>query len=71
MGYEFLNMIRQGLIVLDRYQVGSHEVAYWRYLTLEHITEEYREIYKHELTQGEMKRLDDIADALRNIINQC
>ncbi|PEA55063.1 hypothetical protein CON64_09240 [Bacillus pseudomycoides] len=69
-------MIQHGLIVLDRYkldgyQIGSHEVAYWMYLTLERTTEDYREIYKNELTQEEMKRLDDIADVLRNITNHC
>lgn len=55
----------------EKHQIRPHEIAYWMYLALERMTEDYREIYEDELTQEEMKRLDDIADALRNITNQC
>lgn len=55
----------------QKYQVGSHEIAYWMYLTLERMTEDYREIYEQEFTQEEMKRLEDIADTLNKITNQC
>lgn len=55
----------------EKYRVGSHEIAYWMYQTLERMTEDYREVYEDELTQEEMKRLENIADALNNIINQC
>ncbi|MDF9626840.1 hypothetical protein P5775_29600 [Bacillus cereus] len=56
---------------LAKYRVGPHEIAYWMYLALERMTEDYREIYEEEHTQEEMKRLDDITGALRNITNQC
>ncbi|AUB67002.1 hypothetical protein CSW12_29410 (plasmid) [Bacillus cereus] len=55
----------------QRYQIGTHEIAFWIYLTLERMTEDYREIYEQELTQEEMKRLEDVADALNKITNQC
>jgi hypothetical protein len=55
----------------QKYQVEPHEIAYWMYLALERMTEDYREIYEQELTQEEMKRLEGIADALNNITNQC
>lgn len=57
--------------VLQKYQIGSQEVTYWTYLTLERMTEDYREIYEDKLTQEEMKRLDHITEALNKIINQC
>ncbi|MGE6553246.1 hypothetical protein ACQKFK_31335 [Bacillus mycoides] len=55
----------------QKYQVGPHEIAYWMYLTLERITEDYREIYEQEYTQEELERLEAIADALNKITNQC
>lgn len=55
----------------EKYRVGPHEIAYWMYLTLERMTEDYREIHEEEHTQEEMKRLENIANALNNITNQC
>ena len=55
----------------QKYQVGPHEIAYWMYLTLERMTENYREIYEQEHTKEEMKRLEDVADTLNKIKNQC
>ncbi|PGV98344.1 hypothetical protein COD86_05200 [Bacillus cereus] len=53
------------------HQVGPHEIAYWMHLTLNRITEDYRELYEQEYTQEEMERLEKIADALNEITNQC
>ncbi|UIJ70198.1 hypothetical protein LW858_33320 (plasmid) [Bacillus cereus] len=55
----------------QKYQVGPHEMAYWMYLTLERMTEDYSEIYEQEYTKEEMKRLEGVTDALNRITNQC
>ncbi|MHB0801750.1 hypothetical protein PVK73_19380 [Bacillus thuringiensis] len=44
----------------QKYQVDPHEIAYWMYLTLERMTEDFREIYEQEYTKEEMKRLEII-----------
>ncbi|HHL0973384.1 TPA: hypothetical protein ACQUHP_005019 [Bacillus cereus] len=55
----------------QKYQVAPHEMAYWMYLTLERMTEDYSEIYEQEYTKEEMKRLEGVTDALNRITNQC
>ncbi|QDZ77466.1 hypothetical protein [Bacillus cereus] len=67
-----MNNLKQELNgAFQKYQVGPHEIAYWMYLTLERMTEDYREIYEQEHTKEEMKRLEGIANALNKITNQC
>ncbi|PEM35307.1 hypothetical protein COF80_20225 [Bacillus toyonensis] len=53
------------------HQVGPYEIADWMYLSLDRITEDYRELYEQEYTEGKLEPLEAIADALNKITNQC
>ncbi|MEK4636909.1 hypothetical protein NST14_12030 [Bacillus sp. FSL W8-0519] len=55
--------------VLRKYEMSSSQVAYWLYLTLERMTEDYRENYLEELGEKEMERLDALADELNGVVN--
>lgn len=41
--------------VLRKYEVSSSQVAYWLYLTLERMTEDYRKNYLEDLSEKESK----------------
>lgn len=55
--------------IFRKYEVSSSQVAYWLYLTLERMTEDYREDYLEDLDEKEMERLDALADELNGLVN--
>ncbi len=55
--------------ILRKYEVSTSQVAYWLYLTLERMTEDYRENYLEDLGEKEMKRLDALANELNGVVN--
>ncbi|HDR5272757.1 hypothetical protein E8M24_28250 [Bacillus thuringiensis] len=55
--------------ILRKYEVSTSQVAYWLYLTLERMTEEYRENYLEDLGEKEINRLDALADELNGLVN--
>ncbi|MGH0411668.1 hypothetical protein [Bacillus paranthracis] len=55
--------------ILRKYEVSTSQVAYWLYLTLERMTEDYRENYLEDIGEKEIKRLDALADELNGLVN--
>lgn len=55
--------------ILRKYEVSTSQVAYWLYLTLERITEDYRENYLEDIGEKEIKRLDALTDELNGLVN--
>lgn len=55
--------------ILRKYEVSGPQLSYWLYLTLERMTEDYRENYLEELGEEEMERLDALADELNAVVN--
>ncbi|MGM1388304.1 hypothetical protein [Bacillus cereus group sp. BceL293] len=55
--------------ILRKYEVSTSQVAYWLYLTLERMTEEYRENHLEDLGEKEINRLDALADELNGLVN--
>ncbi|PFQ75701.1 hypothetical protein COK15_15190 [Bacillus cereus] len=55
--------------ILRKYEVSGPQLAYWLYLTLERMTEDYRDNYLEELGQEIMEQLDLLADELNGLVN--
>ncbi|EEL73197.1 hypothetical protein ACS2CL_19975 [Bacillus cereus group sp. BceL296] len=55
--------------ILRKYEVSISQVAYWLYLTLERMTEDYRENYLEDIGEKEINRLDALADELNGLVN--
>ncbi|HDR7493663.1 hypothetical protein ACTFRD_11085 [Bacillus cereus group sp. MYBK249-1] len=55
--------------ILRKYEISGPQLAYWLYLTLERITEDYRDNYLEELGQEIMEQLDLLADELNGVVN--
>ncbi|PFC06060.1 hypothetical protein CN302_02055 [Bacillus thuringiensis] len=55
--------------ILRKYEVNGPQLAYWLYLTLERMTEDYRDNYLEELGQEIMEQLDLLAEELYGVVN--
>ncbi|TKH80233.1 hypothetical protein [Bacillus cereus] len=55
--------------ILRKYEVSGSQLAYWLYLTLERMKEDYRDKYLEELGQEIMEQLDLLADELNGVVN--
>ncbi|MFE9078649.1 hypothetical protein [Bacillus mobilis] len=55
--------------IFRKYEVSGPQLAYWLYLTLERITEDYRDSHLEEVGDAEMERMDALADELNAMAN--
>lgn len=56
--------------ILRKYEVSGSQLAYWLYLTLERMTEDYRDNYLEELGDERMAQLDVLVDELNGVVNE-
>lgn len=55
--------------IFHKHNVSDIEIAYWLYMTLERMTQDYREDYLDDYGSDKMKRLDALADDINEVVH--